>query len=460
MNITPIIEVLDTTPALWPLARTAAPVSLSVSLASSLLSQDQHVVPLRRLLDVIMSIAPDSRPLVVVRDTWLDHARGALQGVPVRWIAVPEATDALAAKASAALEAAVYDTDSVLWFVPGDLQIQNPADFEMIISEALLPARDGYVGAFGECPVLPVSGKTTWWLDTQGILRARAGRGNAEAITAHAIDMCMLNSKTCLQRFNTHAAWFDACKQVYAQAKRKDNILRLTKLPELPEKNLSLLDLLLDTEGHTWWLALNHSAVRCQNWQDVIDTRVPDKHNNLVLGDVVTQDCQNLVALSANRKLALLGVRNHIVVETADSVLIADRSRIKDISELVARMQRAQGSETQRAIHEFHAWGDTAVLARDANLIVQRHRLAPGQTWEARWHHHRYVSWLILHGTARIQLAEGSQLLTEHQSLQIPMGKEYRLHNPGAITLEILEIQTGPYLGEDDILTDSPPAEF
>jgi mannose-1-phosphate guanylyltransferase/mannose-6-phosphate isomerase len=187
-------------------------------------------------------------------------------------------------------------------------------------------------------------------------------------------------------------------------------------------------------------------------WDAVWQALVKDKAGNAHLGDVLTTDSRNNLVHAASRLVSLVGVNDLVVIETADAVLVADRSRSQDVKTIVAELH-ANGREEHilhRKVHRPWGWYDS--LDEGHRFKVKRIQVRPKASLSLQKHHHRAEHWVVVKGTAEITCGDKTIHLTENQSTYIPLGVTHRLTNPGTIVLEIIEVQSGSYLGEDDIV--------
>lgn len=177
-----------------------------------------------------------------------------------------------------------------------------------------------------------------------------------------------------------------------------------------------------------------------------------DPCENRVHGDVLLHDsCGNLVH-AHSRLVAMIGVQDHVVVETDDAVLVAPRSRVQEVKEVVRRLRETERPEVVAHRRVYRPWGYYETLAGGDRFHVKRIMVKPGQKLSLQMHHHRAEHWVVVKGTARVTCAEREFLLCEDQSTYIPLGNVHRLENPGLVPLELIEVQSGVYLGEDDIV--------
>ena len=187
-------------------------------------------------------------------------------------------------------------------------------------------------------------------------------------------------------------------------------------------------------------------------WDALASIRQSDASGNTVRGDVVAIDTQDSVIYSDGRLLATIGVSNLVVVATKDAVLVADKSNAQAVKKVVDALKTAAREETefQHVVHR--PWGSYEALAHAPRYQVKRILVKPGASLSLQQHHHRAEHWVVVKGTAKIVRGDETMLLSENQSTYIPLGVLHRLENPGRIDLEIVEIQSGSYLGEDDIV--------
>lgn len=187
-------------------------------------------------------------------------------------------------------------------------------------------------------------------------------------------------------------------------------------------------------------------------WDAVWQVLPKDENGNAHLGDVLTTDSSNTLVHASSRLVSLVGVEDLIVVETPDAVLVADKSRSQDVKHIVTQLQQTQREEhtLHRKVHRPWGWYDS--IDDGQRFKVKRIQVKPKASLSLQKHHHRAEHWVVVKGTAEITNGDKTILLTENQSTYIPLGEVHRLANPGTIPLEIIEVQSGSYLGEDDIV--------
>ena len=167
---------------------------------------------------------------------------------------------------------------------------------------------------------------------------------------------------------------------------------------------------------------------------------------------MVTVGTKNSYVLAKNRLVGTIGVENLVVVETADAVLVADKSRVQDVKLLVQQLKSCDREEHRTHREVFRPWGSYDSVGTGERYQVKRIKVKPGASLSLQMHHHRAEHWVVVRGTAEVTRGEETFTLGENESTYIPLATKHRLRNPGKLTLELIEVQVGAYLGEDDIV--------
>ena len=188
------------------------------------------------------------------------------------------------------------------------------------------------------------------------------------------------------------------------------------------------------------------------SWEAFYEAAPHDGDGNVRVGDVYAEGAENCYLHASNRMVAALGVSDLVVVETADSVLVADRARTQDVKKIVESLKKEGRGAAESHPLVYRPWGSYETLARGERFQVKRIIVKPGGQLSLQKHHHRAEHWVVVEGTAEITVGDKVLLYHEDQSTYIPLGTVHRLKNPGMIPLVIIEIQSGSYLGEDDIV--------
>jgi mannose-1-phosphate guanylyltransferase / mannose-6-phosphate isomerase len=188
------------------------------------------------------------------------------------------------------------------------------------------------------------------------------------------------------------------------------------------------------------------------SWSAVWELSDKDADGNAAEGDAMFQGARNSYIYSPNLLTAVVGLEDVAVVATRDAVLVTARNRPDDVKALVARLSKAGRREAAEHLRSYRPWGDYEQIDRGARYQVKRITVKPGGKLSLQSHVHRAEHWVVVSGSARVTVGEGVHLLGENESIHIPLGALHRLENPGRIPLELIEVQCGSYLGEDDII--------
>ena len=187
-------------------------------------------------------------------------------------------------------------------------------------------------------------------------------------------------------------------------------------------------------------------------WSALWDVCQRDADGNVLQGDVIAEDTRNAFLVAQHRCLATVGLDNVVVVETADAVLVASKDKAQDVKAIVGRLKESGREEHKVHRQVYRPWGSFEGIDAGPRFQVKRLTVKPGAQLSLQMHHHRAEHWVVVKGTARVTCGEQTFDLHENESTYIPIGQRHRLENPGNIPLEVIEIQSGSYLGEDDIV--------
>ena len=177
-----------------------------------------------------------------------------------------------------------------------------------------------------------------------------------------------------------------------------------------------------------------------------------DDAGNATVGDVLLHDCRDVLALSGGRLVACVGMRDVVVVETPDAILVSHKDRTQDVKKVVEQLKATKRDEGQTHRKVYRPWGWYDSVDNGSRFQVKRIVVKPGGTLSLQMHHHRAEHWIVVSGTAKVTKGEQVFLVSENESTFIPLGTRHRLENPGRLPLEMIEVQSGSYLGEDDIV--------
>jgi mannose-1-phosphate guanylyltransferase/mannose-6-phosphate isomerase len=242
------------------------------------------------------------------------------------------------------------------------------------------------------------------------------------------------------------------CRNAFEQAARDLDFLRLERsaFEECPSDSIDYA--VMEKTAKCVVVSLEGQWSDIGSWGSLWEVGSRDESGNLVRGDVIAEDVSDSLLFSDKRLVAALGVQNLVVVETSDAVLVADMHRSQDVKKLVNRLKQSGRHEFYSHSTVYRPWGSYEGLVSGDRFQVKLIKVKPGAKLSVQMHYHRAEHWIVVKGTARVQRGEETILLTENQSTFIPLGTVHSLENPGKIPLELIEVQSGAYLGEDDIV--------
>ena len=244
----------------------------------------------------------------------------------------------------------------------------------------------------------------------------------------------------------------EAVHQAFAAPQQDLDFIRIDAERFQAVRSESIDYAIMESTPNAAMVTLEASWSDVGSWASVAEVLPQDAQCNALSGDVVAVDTQDCLVRAESRLVATIGIEHLVVVETADAVLVADKSASQQVKQVVERLDRSGRSEVDTHIRVYRPWGWYETICLGERFQVKRIQVKPGERLSLQLHHHRAEHWVVVKGTARITRGKETILLTEDQSSYIPLGTEHRLDNPGKIPLELIEIQTGSYLGEDDIV--------
>ncbi|MEJ2522468.1 MAG: mannose-1-phosphate guanylyltransferase/mannose-6-phosphate isomerase [Gammaproteobacteria bacterium] len=243
-----------------------------------------------------------------------------------------------------------------------------------------------------------------------------------------------------------------ACVQSLGQAKEDLEFVRVDaeSFEACPADSIDYA--VMENTDSAWVVPLDAGWSDVGSWTSLHDASDHDAEGNVLVGDAVVEDTRNCYVYASDRLVAAVGLEDCVVVETKDAVLVAPRSRGQDVKRLVDRMKAEGRNETALHREVFRPWGSYDSIDYGDRFQVKRITVKPGAQLSLQMHHHRAEHWIVVQGTAKVTRGEETFLMGENQSTYIPMGTVHRLENPGKVPLHLIEVQSGTYLGEDDIV--------
>jgi len=357
------------------------------------------------------------------------------------------------------------DSDPMLLVLPADHVIRDVGAFQSAVIAGRTAAEAGKLITFG---VVPDRAETGY-----GYIRRAKGDGPSYAVqqfvekpdaaTAKTYaesgeyywnsGMFMFRARVYLAELKRHApAMLSACEDAVAAATRDLDFTRLpaAEFGACPSDSIDYA--VMEKTDSAMVVPLDAGWSDVGSWSALQDALPRDAQGNVVTGDVLVEDSSGCYLHSTSRLIGAVGLKDHVVVETKDAVLVAPRDRVQDVKALVTHLKAQGRGETALHREVFRPWGSYDSIDHGDRFQVKRLVVKPGATMSLQLHHHRAEHWIVVSGTAQITRGEETFLLGENESTYIPVGTKHRIANPGKVTLHIIEVQSGSYLGEDDIV--------
>ena len=378
----------------------------------------------------------------------------------------PEGKNTAPAIALAALVASVTNPDSALLVLPADHHIGRPEQLRAAVKEALAAAVHTKLVTFG---LVPTRAETGYGY----IKRGETLSGNVAVLDQFVEKPNEVTAKGYLDSgeyvWNSGMFLFKsghfldalsefqptiaaACRAAMANSERDMNFVRPDSkaFANCPSESIDYAVMEHTKDGVVVSLDCDWSDIGA--WSALWDTGGKDGEGNVTHGDVVLDNTHNSYVRSQSRLVTTSGVNDLVVVETADAVMVADRHSVQDVKHIVSMLKSQQRSEADAHHRVFRPWGFYESLIVGDGFQVKRIVVNPGQQLSLQMHHHRAEHWVVVRGTAEVINGDQTMTLVKDQSTFVPVGAQHRLSNPGAVPLELIEVQTGSYFGEDDIV--------
>ncbi|HTE41518.1 MAG TPA: mannose-1-phosphate guanylyltransferase/mannose-6-phosphate isomerase [Steroidobacteraceae bacterium] len=447
---------------LWPLSRELYPKQLLPLVGKGTMLQET--------LARIDGVADVSAPIVVCNESHRFlvaeqlreplHIKGSILLEPVGRNTAP----AVAIAALAAIAANKGDAP-VLLVLPADHVIRDLEAFRAAVAIGRAAAESGKLVTFGVVPRTPETG--------YGYIRRADGSGTSfpveqfvekpDLATAKQYvssgkyywnsGMFMFKADVFLKELQALAPQMHAaCVQAMQTSKPDLDFIRLPvkEFGAIPSDSIDYA--VMEKTKHAVVVPLDAGWSDVGSWSALHEAIPGDEFGNVQSGDVLTSDTHGCYLQSTSRLVAVVGLVDHVVVETKDAVLVAPKNRVQDVKLLVNELKKQNRYETSLHREVFRPWGSYDSIDNGERFQVKRLSVKPGASMSLQLHHHRAEHWIVVSGTARITRNEETFLLEENESTYIPLGAKHRIENPGKIQLEIIEVQSGSYLGEDDIV--------
>lgn len=470
---TPVILSGGNGTRLWPLSRASYPKQLLALAGSKTMLQAtiERAATLHGAQPPLLICNQEHR--FIIREQCL-----ATGHTPTSIYLEPEGRNTAPAIALAALHLAESDPDAFMLVLPADHVIDNQAAFEQAVNDAIIAARAGFLVTFGIVPQGPeigygyiklgsplaqglgpdaCEGKNTAAHHVSAFVekpdRDTAARYLAEGGYTWNSGMFLFTARRYLEELGTHRPDILTAATTAWQGKAVDlDFCRPGTADFLgcPSESIDYAVMQATTRAAVVPAQFGWSDVG--SWDSLWQIAAKDETGNAVQGDTFVVDSKNSYIRAESRLVTVIGLDDVVVVETPDAVLVMHRDKSQDIKRAIQHFEHNGRSEHLEHLRIYRPWGWYEGIDEGKRFQVKRIMVKPGEKLSLQMHHHRAEHWVVVSGTARITVDGEQILLSENQSTYIPLGHTHRLENPGKIDLHIVEVQSGAYLGEDDIL--------
>ena len=458
--IVPVILSGGAGTRLWPLSREMYPKQLLPLTSDRTMLQETAIR--------LQGIDGASAPVVVCNESHRFMVAEQLRTIKLAAAAIllePVARNTAPAVALAALQAQKLDPNAIIVVAPADHVIRDVRGFKSACKTAIAQAQADKLVTFGIVAHAPETG--------YGYIRRGAGEGPAYPVAKFVekpplerareyVDsgdyywnsgMFVFKAARFVQELQRFAPLIlQACKTALEAAKSDLDFIRIDKasFDRCPSDSIDYA--VMEKTDSAVVVPLDVGWSDVGSWSSLFDALPADEDGNVLRGDVLTHDSSDCFVQSSSRLVAVVGLKDHVVVETKDAVLVAPKNRVQDVKEIVAQLKKAGRPESSLHREVFRPWGSFDSIDFGDRFQVKRLSVNPGAILSLQMHHHRAEHWVVVSGTARITCDDKTFLLSENESTYIPIGSRHRIENPGKVPLHIVEVQSGSYLGEDDIV--------
>lgn len=461
-TIIPVILSGGSGSRLWPLSRAMRPKQfLGVTEQQTLF---QLTLARVQQLDGALS------PIIVANHEhrFLAAEQARVLGVdPTAILLEPMGRNTAPAIAVAALQARADNTDPLILVMPSDHIIQDIAAFNTAVALARDAASDGLLVTFG---IVPDRAETGYGYVMAGDLLKPAGvhqvarfveKPDLETAQAYVASgqycwnsgMFMFRASVFLEELATHRPDIrEGAEKAWHNAHRDLEFIRLDKEAFAACPSESVDYAVMEKTRNAAMVSLDAGWNDVGAWPAVWESQAKDDSGNAGRGDFMFEDASGCYVHADHRLVTLLGTQDLFVIETSDAVLVGHKDHAQGVKKIVERLQASKRKETDFHREVFRPWGSFDSIDQGEKYQVKRITVAPGAKLSLQYHHHRAEHWVVVSGTGKVRIGEHTQILAENQSVYIPVGETHSLENPGSVPLELIEVQSGSYLGEDDIV--------
>ncbi|MEW6989397.1 mannose-1-phosphate guanylyltransferase/mannose-6-phosphate isomerase [Colwelliaceae bacterium 6441] len=469
MSVIPVILSGGSGSRLWPLSRKQYPKQLLE------LTGGEYTM----LQETINRVQHFDRPIIVCNEDHRFMVAEQCHSIGVKPSAImlePVGRNTAPAIALAALEAMKQNPDAIIAIFPADHVIENQPVFNASLKVAIEAAKDNKLATFGIVADKPETG--------YGYIKA-AKAINSE-LNCYQVEKFVEkpNLQTAQQYIESGDYYWNSgmfvfkasvylkaleqenpdiikyCNEAIKNAQQDLDFIRIDKasFEKCPDDSIDYAvmekaaEKSVENSSDVVVVPMNANWSDLGSWSSLWEIADKDEHNNAFIGDVISINSQNNLVHSRDKLVATLGLDNIVIVETKDALLVSHKDHVQNVKKVVEQLKNNHRSEHVVHREVQRPWGCYDSIDNGKRYQVKRITVKAGASLSLQMHHHRAEHWVVVSGTALVVIGDKEQLLTENQSVYIPIGETHRLTNPGKLPLELIEVQSGSYLGEDDIV--------
>ncbi len=461
--IIPVILAGGSGTRLWPMSRQHYPKQLLKLFGDRTMLQ-QTLLRLEGVADL-------ASPIVVCNEEHRFMVAEQLHEIGLSKSSIilePVARNTAPALALAAIHAQALAENPILLVLSADHMIKDVPAFHSALSQAVEAAQAGHLATFGVNPTRPETG--------YGYIKAKLDRSSStnfypveqfvekpDLLTAEKYlaegcyywnsGMFVFQTESFLRELEKHSPdVVAAAEQAKISSVQDLDFIRVNREAFSQAPNISIDYALMEKSKNVVCVPFSAGWSDVGDWKSFWDLSEKDASGNSLIGDSIDIGSTNTLVFSQDKLVATLGVNNLMIVNTPDAVLVADQSQAQQVKSLITQIEKQKRSEHLQHREIYRPWGCYDAIDTGDRYQVNRIRVKPGGSLSLQVHHHRAEHWIVVKGTALVQKGEETLLLSENESTYIPVGTRHRLSNPGKIPLELIEVQSGPYLKDDDVV--------
>jgi mannose-1-phosphate guanylyltransferase/mannose-6-phosphate isomerase len=444
---------------LWPLSRALFPKQFLPLVNDTSMLQDTLLRLPNNCSEPVFICNEEHRFLVAEQVRQLSTSQGSI-------LLEPEGRNTAPAIALAALNALSKDKDALLLVLAADHVIKDTDAFHKVVAQASLAAEQGKLVTFG---IVPTHAETGYGYIKKGNIQKNNTYDVAEFVekpdetTAMGYletgdylwnsGMFLFKASRYLEELAKHRAdILECCQKAMSDIEHDLDFLRPNKAAFLACASESIDYAVMEKTDAAVVISLDAGWSDVGSYAALWEVCEKNEDKNVVKGDVIAQQTTNSYIHSQNKLIATVGVDNLVIIDTPDAVLVANKDKVQEVKKIVEQLKKEQRTEAVLHREVYRPWGKYDSVDSGERFQVKRITVKPGAKLSVQMHHHRAEHWIIVSGTAKVTIDDNTVLLSENQSAYIPIGAVHALENPGRLPLEMIEVQSGSYLGEDDII--------